>query len=781
MEINIMELKSKALTTLKEVFGYDSFKEGQEEIIDAILSGQDALGIMPTGAGKSICYQVPALLLDGITIIISPLISLMQDQVKSLNDAGIHAGYVNSSLTEAQISKVFELAKRGTYKLLYIAPERLSSWEFIDFAIESHISMVTIDEAHCISQWGQDFRPSYLKIVEFIDQLPDRPIVSAFTATATREVKEDILCILGLRNPKVVVTGFDRPNLYFRVETIRNKDDYVLKYVNEHASESGIIYCATRKNVDSLCEYLFERGIPVARYHAGMDSELRKQSQEDFVYDKRPIIIATNAFGMGIDKSNVRYVIHYNMPQSMENYYQEAGRAGRDGEDASCILLFSAQDIIINKFLLEKKDFSGVDEENIEALVKRDAKRLHTMEAYCKTTGCLRNYILEYFGESVIAPCDNCGNCHREYKERDMTAAAKWVINCLYETKGRYGMTTVTGILVGANRAKLKQWGADKYKSYGMLKDYSETELKVLINQMLIEGYVYQTEDKFCLLKMGNIEAFGDEGFKMLIKTYETEEAPKKNKTAKRSTDELTTEGFRLYEVLRNLRSKIAREMSIPPYIVFNDKTLVDMSKKAPTEKEKFVDVLGVGLAKLEKYGERFMDEIKGFLADNPGAVTSISTGDADSSDKEGGKDVSNDRSDRSDSSDASKKGKRTRKAKKKTEELQEFYLNPIDAEAFLYSIEYMASEISNELNRITTAEDARKMTATKVIDFFIEKGYVDIEVEEGNVKKIASELGLESGIIVEDRVSYSGVSYQVLKYPMELQRLIVENLIKKL
>ena len=344
-----------ARQNLKKYFGYDSFREGQAKIINAILAGRDALAIMPTGAGKSICYQIPAVMLHGITLVISPLISLMMDQVKALNEAGIRAAFINSSLSETQIAKALLLAEKGVYKIIYVAPERLESHDFIHFARQADISMITVDEAHCISQWGQDFRPSYLKIIEFVKSLPKRPIVSAFTATATQEVKTDILCVLNLIEPEVVVTGFDRKNLFYSVEKRKDKDHFVIEYVEKHVKESGIIYCATRKNVDNLFMLLSKQGVSVTRYHAGLDKEERKQNQDDFIYDRTPVIVATNAFGMGIDKSNVRYVIHYNMPQSMESYYQEAGRAGRDGETSQCILLFSAQDIMINKFLLENK------------------------------------------------------------------------------------------------------------------------------------------------------------------------------------------------------------------------------------------------------------------------------------------------------------------------------------------------------------------------------------------------------------------------------------------
>lgn len=615
----------EAQKILKLYFGYDYFKPGQEKIIKAITDGKDVLAIMPTGSGKSVCYQVPAMLLPGITIVISPLISLMQDQVKALNEAGIHAGYINSSLTKAQISKVYAKALEGIYKILYVAPERLESYEFANFAGRVDISMVTVDEAHCISQWGQDFRPSYLKIVDFIDGLSERPIISAFTATATEEVKTDIASVLKLQYPKIVVTGFDRENLYFDVESIKRKDDYVLEYIKKHPEDSGIIYCGTRKNVDSLFELLSGAGVSVTRYHAGMNNEDRKTSQDDFIYDRTPVIIATNAFGMGIDKSNVRFVIHYNMPQSMENYYQEAGRAGRDGEPSECILLFSAQDIIINKFLLDHKDFSDIPHEDIDLIRQRDAKRLQIMEGYCRTSGCLRNYILEYFGEKRGELCGGCGNCHREFTEIDMTEDAKLVINCVWETKGRYGLNIVLGTLLGANRARLKELGTVNYKTYGALKNRSESELRLLINQLLLDGYLYQTADKYSVIRMGNIEHLKNPCVRVLIRTYKDREPERQTKNRRRkSTDSLTKTGYELFEILRKLRLTIAREEGLPPYIIFSDKTLIDMSIKAPTDKQTILNVSGVGEAKYEKYGERFTDAVTAFIEDHPEAVTSI-------------------------------------------------------------------------------------------------------------------------------------------------------------
>ena len=604
----------KPTEVLKNYFGYDTFRPGQEEIIEAILNGRDAMAIMPTGAGKSVCYQVPALLLPGITLVVSPLISLMQDQVKALNDVGVHAAFINSALTEGQIRKALSLAAQGVYKIIYVAPERLESWEFLDFATHTEISMVTVDEAHCISQWGQDFRPSYVKIVDFIRKLGRRPVVSAFTATATENVRDDILRTLQLANPNVVVTGFDRENLYYSVEHIRKKDDFILDYIEKHPSDSGIIYCATRKNVDKLYEELFKRGVAVTRYHAGLGGAERKKNQEDFIYDRAPVVVATNAFGMGIDKSNVRFVIHYNMPQSMENYYQEAGRAGRDGEPAQCILLFSPQDMMINRFLLEQKDFSELTGEEARLIRQRDTRRLQTMEQYCRGTGCLRNYILQYFGEETEDPCENCGNCHREYTEIDLTEEARQVVKCVTETRGRYGIQIVIGTLLGANRVRLRELGMMNYESYGSLKEKKEADLRALISQMVSEGYLRQTEEQYSVLKLGDTAPLMKEDARVMLRTWKAKEPEKKKKTAKvKSTDGLTSAGSELFEVLRKLRMEIARENGVPPYIVFNDKTLIDMCVKLPATEEEFLEVSGVGGNKRKKYGRQFLDAIAEF------------------------------------------------------------------------------------------------------------------------------------------------------------------------
>lgn len=638
---NIQEINSgtppvSPLQILKTYFGYDSFREGQGEIIDTILSGRDALAIMPTGAGKSLCYQVPALLLPGITLVVSPLISLMQDQVKSLNEAGIHAAYINSSLTEGQINKALSFAARGVYKIIYVAPERLETASFLSFALHTPISMVTVDEVHCISQWGQDFRPSYLKIIDFVEQLPGNPIISAFTATATEVVKNDIARILKLKNPNVVVTGFDRENLYYQVEhlTGKQKDIFIQNYIETHPNESGIIYCATRKNVDTLYEKLLKQGVSVTRYHAGMSNDIRKKSQDDFIYDRAQVVIATNAFGMGIDKSNVRFVIHYNMPQSMENYYQEAGRAGRDGEPAKCILLFSTQDVMISKLLLGSKDFEGMDFQEIEQVKHQDSRRLQLMEGYCMTTSCLRNYILKYFGETTHQPCDNCGNCHQEFEELDMTLDAKWVVGCITEMRGRYGQALVIGTLLGSKKARLKDIGATSYNCYGQLENRTEADLRLLISQMIRMGYITQTEGEYSVLKAGNIADLQNKNTKIIIKKFKEKEkisTTKKHKTPFKkdsfsastessSTDSTATNSSHnsaLFEALRQLRLQIAKEESVPPYIVFTDRTLIDMCSKLPQNEDEMLNVSGVGQNKLKKYGQRFLQEISAFQSAN--------------------------------------------------------------------------------------------------------------------------------------------------------------------
>ena len=594
---------------LKAVFGYDSFRPGQKQIIDNIIAGRDVLAVMPTGAGKSVCYQIPALILTGVTLVISPLISLMQDQVKALNEAGVPAAFINSALSERAIGETLRNAGQGKYKIIYIAPERLMTDRFLELSRNIDISMVTVDESHCISQWGQDFRPSYMKITEFVEQLKKRPIISTFTATATEPVREDIRCILGLSNPYIMINGFDRENLFFQVEKPKNKEQFILNYLMKHTGESGIIYCATRKNVDNVYDLIKSRGIPVAKYHAGMNTSDRKKMQDDFVFDYIGIIVATNAFGMGIDKSNVRFVIHYNMPQSMENYYQEAGRAGRDGLDSKCILLFSGQDIVINRFLLEHKEFSDLSEADVEIVKERDLRRLQAMERYCYTTECLRNYILKYFGENPVKPCDDCGNCLREFEIKDMTEAARKIINCVYEAKGRYGKNIIIDTVTGAKTARLEEVGATSYKSYGVLAGQNKNLLQRLVEQMIFEGYLVVGDYK--VIKMGDFSPLKNQDTKVMVRITDEDKlikATPQNKT--KSTDMLNGAGYKLLDSLKKLRIKIAREEKVPPYIIFNDKTLIDMAWKMPVTKAEMLNVSGVGEFKFEKYGERFINAI---------------------------------------------------------------------------------------------------------------------------------------------------------------------------
>ena len=745
---------------LKRYFGYDSFRPGQEEIVSALLAGRDALAIMPTGAGKSLCYQVPALLLPRLTLVISPLISLMQDQVKGLNAAGIHAAFINSSLTETQIARALDLAAEGSYKLVYVAPERLESPVFRSFAAGADISMVTVDEAHCISQWGQDFRPSYLKILDFIDSLPRRPIVSAFTATATREVKDDIVCTLRLHDPKVLVTGFDRPNLYFQVERTRRKDDFVIQYLRDHPGESGIIYCATRKNVDKLQELLTEYGFAATRYHAGLPAEARRQNQNDFIYDTAPVIVATNAFGMGIDKSNVRFVLHYNMPQSMENYYQEAGRAGRDGLPSQCVLLFSAQDVIINKFLLDKKDFAEMDDEEADLLRQRDLQRLQTMERYCQTTECLRNYILAYFGEHPTAPCGNCGSCSNDFDEVDMTDAAKWMINCVAELHGRYGKAILFGTLQGANRARLRELGAERFKSYARMKDTPRETLEHLLAQLLEDGYLVQSDDQYAVLHIGDIAPL-KAGGQVLVKLppqREPEQARAPKPKRRSPMDALTSAGLELFNQLRQLRFDTAQREGLPPYVVFGDKSLVDMCLRAPRRAEDMLGIYGMGERKYEKYGAAFFAVIDAYRADHPDAVLSL-----DPPAPEPEKPL------------PSEKKKKPPKAERPA-----FYLTAEDARSFNYQDSYTGAELKAALIEAAGDPDVKAPTIKEIDEWLLTQRLVGMErLPTKGFYYVPTPAGVDAGLRSEDKVSARGTPYSVLLFTPEAQRMVVEHFIK--
>jgi ATP-dependent DNA helicase RecQ len=643
--------------TLKQYFGYDSLRTGQEELINGILAGHDVLGIMPTGAGKSLCYQLPALMLKGITLVISPLISLMSDQVKALNQAGVHAAYINSSLTENQVRMALSYASQGRYKIIYVAPERLNTPRFLDFACNADISMLTVDEAHCISQWGQDFRPSYLEIAGFLTRLPRRPIVSAFTATATERVKNDIVASLGLNNPVTMVTGFDRPNLFFRVVTRKGgsqKDNSIINYVKKHEDESGIIYCATKKNVDKLYTLLNEQGISAGRYHAGLSNDERKQNQEDFTYDRIRVMVATNAFGMGIDKSNVRYVLHYNMPQSLEYYYQEAGRAGRDGEEAECVLFFSKQDIMINKFLLQNKASAGDVASDMQKTAN-DQRKLQQMINYCETDKCLREFILSYFGDTT--PCIKCSNC-------------------------------------------------------------------VVVEDEEEETYV---------------------------------ETGKKRKKAAQLAG-LNELGAALFEKLRSVRTELAAEKSVPPYIICSDKTLKDMCAKLPRDKEQLADVYGMGEQKIQNYGEAFVTAVNSFVADNPNPSGST-TGERPQtvlSDEE-----------------AAETGS-TRKKK------LPFYIEPQRLDEVELTDKSRLTELTNKINELCPADkEHKKLAASFINELLIAEGYLE-EVTEGENKiKRVTEKGRSVGIDEEERKAKFGGSYYAITHSKQSQQVIIEMLKK--
>lgn len=645
--------------TLKQYFGYDSLRTGQEELINGILAGHDVLGIMPTGAGKSLCYQLPALMLKGITLVISPLISLMSDQVKALNQAGVHAAYINSSLTENQIRIALSYASQGRYKIIYVAPERLNTPRFLDFACNADISMLTVDEAHCISQWGQDFRPSYLEIAGFLTRLPRRPIVSAFTATATERVKNDIVASLGLNNPVTMVTGFDRPNLFFRVVTRKGgsqKDNSIINYVKKHEDESGIIYCATKKNVDKLYTLLNEQGISAGRYHAGLSNDERKQNQEDFTYDRIRVMVATNAFGMGIDKSNVRYVLHYNMPQSLEYYYQEAGRAGRDGEEAECVLFFSKQDIMINKFLLQNKASAGDVASDMQKTAN-DQRKLQQMINYCETDKCLREFILSYFGDTTPCICNKCSNC-------------------------------------------------------------------VVVEDEEEETYV---------------------------------ETGKKRKKAAQLAG-LNELGAALFEKLRSVRTELAAEKSVPPYIICSDKTLKDICAKLPRDKEQLADVYGMGEQKIQNYGEAFVTAVNSFVADNPNP--SGSTAD------ERPQTVLSDE-------EAAETGS-TRKKK------LPFYIEPQRLDEVELTDKCRLTELTNKINELCPADkEHKKLAASFINELLIAEGYLE-EVTEGENKiKRVTEKGRSVGIDEEERKAKFGGSYYAITHSKQSQQVIIEMLKK--
>ncbi|MCL2839967.1 MAG: DNA helicase RecQ [Defluviitaleaceae bacterium] len=588
------------IETLKKHFGYTSFRDGQETLINSILSGSDTLGIMPTGAGKSICFQIPGLMFSGVTLVISPLISLMKDQVNALTQSGISAAFINSSLTDGQITKALQNAARGMYKLIYIAPERLLTGDFLAFAKSVDIAMLTVDEAHCISQWGQDFRPSYTAIPEFISKLSKRPIVSAFTATATPQVKEDIVMQLKLNNPVVTISGFDRPNLYFDVKRIKGDKFSALEaFLQNRESQSGIVYCATRGNVEEVCDKLRQRGFSTSRYHAGLSDSERHENQDDFLHDRVQIMVATNAFGMGIDKSNVSFVVHYNMPMNLEGYYQEAGRAGRDGEPATCLLLYGRSDVSTAMWMIE-------NQETEEFLKERNIKRLQEMDAYCTTSECLRGYILKYFGETPPENCEEkCINCETDFEVVDITTDVQKIISCVARMKERFGVKMILDTLRGKTNAKVTSFGLDKLSTFGISKKSSD-ELREVIDYLVLSDYLHKTTDKFPIIKLGQR---AKEALSQNAKiTMKIGKIVVTSRVAQNQMIDST-----LLEKLKSVRLEIAKEQKLPAFVIFHDSTLADMCKKLPITLEGFLKVSGVGQSKAEKYGEKFLSVISEF------------------------------------------------------------------------------------------------------------------------------------------------------------------------
>ena len=609
-------------TVLQQYFGYDSFRPGQEALIDGILQGRDVFGIMPTGGGKSICYQVPAALLPGITLVVSPLISLMQDQVLALKAVGIPAAYINSSLSLKQLSLVYERLAGGAYKLVYVAPERLDTERFLHILSGLQVSLLAVDEAHCISQWGQDFRPSYLRILRFLEQLPRRPVVAAFTATATQKVRQDVEESLGLQHPVRVVTGYDRPNLYFGVLRPKNKDQELLQLLKKEKNRSGIVYCATRKAVESVCTLLTEEGYETTRYHAGLSEQERGENQEDFLHDRKTVMVATNAFGMGIDKSNVSFVIHYNMPKSIEAYYQEAGRAGRDGTDARCVLLFSPGDVMTAKFLIEHpSENEELDAEQREAVRKQDLQRLDAMVSYCRSLTCLRSRILRYFGQENSEGCGNCSSCQADYVPTNITKQAQMLLSCVKRARDKLGyyvgITLICDVLRGSRSKRISELSLEELSTYGLMKGLRAQTIRDIARHLEEEGYLH-TDSVHGGLRLCEAAAEilyrGKEVSMLLPPSEETKEPRTRKEKRKAAVAALSAREQEIFEALRVLRMELARKAGVPAYTVFSDATLQDMVRKLPKNMSQFKKVSGVGELKSLWYGKAFLAKLKEFV-----------------------------------------------------------------------------------------------------------------------------------------------------------------------
>lgn len=619
------------LKLLKEIFGHSDFRKGQETAVDCLLSGRDLLSVMPTGAGKSVCYQLPAIMSEGITLVVSPLISLMKDQAMSLIQNGVKAAFLNSSLSSEEYMQTLRMAWDGAYKIIFVAPERLETESFLEFSKRNKIAMVTVDEAHCVSQWGQDFRPSYLHISSFIEALPERPVVGAFTATATDRVREDIKKQLGLINPLEIITGFDRPNLFFQVIHAPNKSKpYVLgDLLQKFSDRSGIIYCSTRKQTEQVYLRCKELGVPTVMYHAGMDDTDRMESQEDFIYDRARVMVATNAFGMGIDKSNVGFVIHYGMPKSPEAYYQEAGRAGRDGTAADCVLLYCPGDVNTAEFFINNMVGEGLTPSQLAAAKKQERKRLNAMVEYCNTTDCLRAFLLNYFGEKCES-CSGCSNCGAEFREEDITDEAQKIISCVYRLSQRglkFAAGAICSILTGGGDKRIESFHLETLSTYGIMANYNKKRLSETVDALVRQGYLSRNDEEYrniSITEKGHNAVKNREKITVKVpikKSQALSAAPEaasssaytqfeymKKLTLNADVDE------ELYKKLKEVRSKEAAKNHLPVYMVFSNATLEDMSAKKPTTTEEFLSVNGVGDAKLTRYGKVFIEAVKEYL-----------------------------------------------------------------------------------------------------------------------------------------------------------------------
>ncbi len=596
---------------LKKYYGYDAFRPGQLEVIHALLDGQDVCGVMPTGAGKSICFQIPALFLEGITLVISPLISLMKDQVTALCQANIPAAYLNSTLTPSQYNKALFLAQQGRYKIIYVAPERLNTPSFLEFAHSVSISMIAIDEAHCVSQWGQSFRPSYMEIAKFASSLSKRPILAAFTATATGAVKQDIIEFLGLQNPKVLVTGFDRSNLFFEVQRPTDKKQALLHFLKNHQDEAGIIYCQTRKETEEVSEFLKAEGYLATCYHGGMDNALRTKAQEEFLYDQVQLICATTAFGMGIDKSNVRFVIHYALPSSLENYYQEAGRAGRDGAKAHCVLFFQRKDIRLHEFLIHQTCGEALEP------LERDLHRLRQMVAYCETPLCLRAYLLQYFGETLDHDCSGCSNCQADWISENITQEARAIYEAIQSLPHHYGMAFLASFLKGKKTTRIKELGFLKNKCHGSLSSLSESRIRQILEYMISKGYLRRSDDRYQTLSIGAIleKAMQDKEDVFLQRKALNQDRFKKQsderETSASARFQQAQNAKQLLERLKATRMKIARQYNLPPYLVVSDAALLQMVHDLPQTKDELLKINGIGPYKCNTYGPAFLSVLQ--------------------------------------------------------------------------------------------------------------------------------------------------------------------------